>query len=484
MWPQSLRAMIRLILNTKHPMFIWWGPDLIQFYNDGYKATMGPERHPSALGARGRDCWAEIWGVIGPQIEHVLAGKGSTWDEDRLVPVTRHGRRENVWWTYSYSPIDLDGAVGGVLVVCNDVTSQHVAAEGLRDQNKRLQELFEQAPSFIAVLKGRDHVYEITNMAYKRLVGDRDFIGKSVREVMPDVEGQGYFELLDRVFETGKAHVGKQMPLTLQPIDSNSPKGITLDFVYQPIFDSNGKVTGIFVAGTDVTEHVLTESRMRVLNDELKHRVKNTIAVIGAIASQTMRGKGKDAEVDAFRGRLVAFGKAHDILTASNWTSAKVHEVVEEALLPHRTGSGRFCISGPDVTVGSQQALSLSLAIHELATNAIKYGALSCETGQVTITWADADPGGKANFKFTWEEAGGPAVVDPGRRGFGSKLLTQIFAGDFGGNVTLSYDVTGFKCQLLAPRARLRSSALDAESEILQSTFLTKQTNHIPPLSH
>ena len=121
-WPQSLKTAVRLLLTSQHPMFIWWGPELIQFYNDAYRQTMGPERHPSALGQRGYDCWAEIWDIIGPQIEFVMAGKGATWHVDQLVPVTRHGRREDVWWTYGYSPIDVEDQVGGVLVVCNDVT--------------------------------------------------------------------------------------------------------------------------------------------------------------------------------------------------------------------------------------------------------------------------------------------------------------------------------------------------------------------------
>ena len=114
-WPQSLRVTVRLVLTSRHPMFIWWGPELIQFYNDAYRETMGPERHPSALGARGRDCWAEIWDIIGPQIEYVMAGKGATWNEDQLVPVTRHGRREDVWWTYSFGPIDFDAAIRELL---------------------------------------------------------------------------------------------------------------------------------------------------------------------------------------------------------------------------------------------------------------------------------------------------------------------------------------------------------------------------------
>ena len=138
-WPQSLRVTVRLVLTSRHPMFIWWGKELIQFYNDAYRETMGPERHPSALGARGRECWAEIWDIIGPQIDYVMAGKGATWNEDQLVPVTRHGRREDVWWTYSFGPIDVEGQVGGVLVVCKDVTSEHMAREALNLINEELK---------------------------------------------------------------------------------------------------------------------------------------------------------------------------------------------------------------------------------------------------------------------------------------------------------------------------------------------------------
>jgi PAS domain S-box-containing protein len=137
-WPQSLRTAVRILLNTNHPMFIWWGEELIQFYNDAYRRTMGPERHPSALGQRGRECWAEIWDVIGPQIEQVMSGGGATWHENQLVPVTRHGRLEQVYWTYGYSPIDEDDGIGGVLVVCRDVTKDYLASVALREREAEL----------------------------------------------------------------------------------------------------------------------------------------------------------------------------------------------------------------------------------------------------------------------------------------------------------------------------------------------------------
>jgi len=137
-WPQSLRTALRILLNTNHPMFIWWGEELIQFYNDAYRQTMGPERHPSALGQRGRECWAEIWHIIGPDIEHVMNGGGATWHENQLVPVTRHGRLEPVYWTYGYSPLDEGGRVGGVLVVCRDVTKDFLASAALREREAEL----------------------------------------------------------------------------------------------------------------------------------------------------------------------------------------------------------------------------------------------------------------------------------------------------------------------------------------------------------
>jgi PAS domain S-box-containing protein len=137
-WPQSLRTGVRLLLNTNHPMFIWWGPHLIQFYNDGYRQTMGPERHPGALGQGGRKCWAEIWDIIGPQIDQVMGGGGATWHENQLVPVTRHGRLEQVYWTYGFSPIDEDDGVGGVLVVCRDVTKDYLSSLALREREAEL----------------------------------------------------------------------------------------------------------------------------------------------------------------------------------------------------------------------------------------------------------------------------------------------------------------------------------------------------------
>ncbi len=126
-WPQSLRTVVRLMLTSHHPMFVFWGPEHFCFYNDAYRTSLGPEKHPRVLGARGRDQWPEIWDLIGPQISLVMSGKGATWHEDQLIPITRHGQTDRAYWTYGFSPIDEDSAtnqVGGVLVVCNETTAK------------------------------------------------------------------------------------------------------------------------------------------------------------------------------------------------------------------------------------------------------------------------------------------------------------------------------------------------------------------------
>ena len=256
-WPQTLRTVLRLLLTSRHPMFIWWGPRLIQFYNDAYRQSIGPERHPSALGQEGRECWDEIWPIIGPQIEQVMSGRGATWQENALVPITRNGRLEEVYWTYGYSPIDDPTAatgVGGVMVMCTETTRDVLTARRLATEVDQLADLFAQAPSFMAMLRGPEHVFERVNAAYLRLAGRQDIVGKTVAAALPDAVPQGYVEILDRVYATGEPFTAHGAKYAVQPPGGGPASERILDFVYQPIKDSGGTVTGIFVEGFDITE--------------------------------------------------------------------------------------------------------------------------------------------------------------------------------------------------------------------------------------
>jgi two-component sensor histidine kinase len=309
----------------------------------------------------------------------------------------------------------------------------------------------------MAVLRGPDHVFELTNNAYKRLVGDRDFIGRPLRDVIPEIKGQGFFELLDEVYQTGETHVGRRVPLRALADVDGPLRDMYVDFVYQPIIEANGKVSAIFVEGVDVTDHVRAEEHLRLMNEELKHRGKNTLAVVSAIASQTFRGAAVSTAMAAFRGRVNAFAQAHDALTAANWTAASVSDVVHGALTPHKTEEERFSISGPQIMFGPKQALSLALTIHELATNAVKYGALSNDQGHVAITWDESSDGETPTFHFSWQEQDGPAVAKPAKLGFGTRLIESVLANDLKGRVEVSYDPSGLKCRIDAPMENLAS---------------------------
>lgn len=281
-WPQPLRTMLRLLLNTGHPMYIWWGPELLCFYNDAYRQSIGTDRHPSSLGRPAREVWAEIWPIIGPQIDQVMSGRGPTWNENHLVPITRNGCVEQVYWTYSYSPIDDETAangVGGVLVVCAETSEQVLARQRMQAAEARWRQLFDQAPGFMCVLNGPQHQFEYCNPRYFEVAGRSDILGKTVLEALPEVEEQGFIKLLDRVYQTGEAHIATAAPIHIRRSSEPSQLQLQLrylDFVYQPIRNALGAVTGIFVEGADVTERVLasralaeSETRFRTLADNI-----------------------------------------------------------------------------------------------------------------------------------------------------------------------------------------------------------------------
>jgi PAS domain S-box-containing protein len=144
---QSLLTTVGIILNSRFPMFLWWGPDLIQFYNDAYRPSMGNEgKHPTALGQRGEDCWAEIWPVIKPLIDRVMVGGDSTWSEDQLIPIYRNNKLEDVYWTFSYSKvIDETGKAAGVLVICTETTNQVHSYNIEKDAREELEFAIEAA---------------------------------------------------------------------------------------------------------------------------------------------------------------------------------------------------------------------------------------------------------------------------------------------------------------------------------------------------
>ena len=433
-WSYSLRATVHTVLHSRHPMFLFWGPELVQIYNDGYRPSLGAGgRHPRALGRRGDEFWTEIWDIIGPQIHQVMTTGEATWHENQMVAIERNGRMEEVYWTYSFSPVrDDDGSIGATLVVCQETTEAvlserrrrtlttlaavplHAAAaetaaaetrvlaaephdvpfalcyfcgeddakgpatlveavglergawmddpalaaavvaagpevidvsgwaeaaavgpwpepprtaaavplrapgtgrrvgvlvaglsprlpwdesyrvflhsaateiasriverqievqrelllRELEVERSRLEYVFQQAPAFLAVLRGPEHTFTLINEAYSQLVGHRDILGKPVREALPEVAAQGFIGLLDEVLRTGTPFIGREVPIMLAHSPDADPEARFLDFSYLPLLEGDGVPVGIIAHGTDVTEQVRARQQVEALLEE------------------------------------------------------------------------------------------------------------------------------------------------------------------------------------------------------------------------
>jgi PAS domain S-box-containing protein len=208
-----------------------------------------------------------------------------------------------------------------------------------------------------------------------------------------------------------------------------------------PLKDEAGTVRGLLKILRDRTEHRQAEERQILLNQELAHRVKNTLAVVQAISAQTFRGDGSFADArTSFNDRLIALARAHDVLMSGSWTAASLRALVDGiAVVRSQDHDKQVRVSGPDVTLGPRAALSFALVLHEMATNAVKYGGLSTPAGSVAILWGLTGPSENPRLRFQWREQGGPAVTPPSRRGFGSRLIESSFHKEPGDEIALSY---------------------------------------------
>jgi two-component sensor histidine kinase len=325
--------------------------------------------------------------------------------------------------------------------------------DALRAELADLRALFQQAPGHIAVLRGPDHVFALVNEAFQRIAGTRDLVGKTVREAMPELEGQGFFELLDQVYATGKPFIGHQMPVRLQRHPEGPLEERFVDFVYQPTIGVEGRVSGIFVEGSDVTDRVRAAEYQQLLLNELNHRVKNTLATVQSIVSQTLRNTHTPPDARALiEQRMIALSRAHDVLTQEKWEGADMHAIVAQVLTPFRAlGNDRIHVRGPALRLPPRMALDLAMALHELATNAVKYGALSNSTGVVHLTWRVERVRHAPHMKLRWSEAGGPPVEPPSRHGFGLRLIERSLAQDLGGEARVKFAPAGVICTIDAP---------------------------------
>jgi signal transduction histidine kinase len=296
-WPGLLRTIYSMVLDARVGMYIAWGPELRMYYNDAYIPVLG-SKHPDALGCPLWQVWPELEQGFLPVLTAALAGTPAYFENAELT-LYRNGAEETGWFTLSVSPIrDDDGSIPGVWVTVLETTSQVLAERRRIAELAYLQNLFQEAPGFIAIVEGPNHVFRLANRSYVRLAGGRALLDLPFRLALPELHEQGFYELLDRVFGTGTPHVARGMPVALKRPESDAIDTFYVDFVVQPMLTSTGAVSGIFIEGGDVTEqyraqHEL-ERKIAELNDAdqrkdeflamLAHELRNPLAPISAAA--------------------------------------------------------------------------------------------------------------------------------------------------------------------------------------------------------
>ena len=283
-WPQPLKTLIAVVLGSNQPMFVVWGAEGILLYNDAYREILAG-KHPGAIGRPFLQVWEEIVSDLMPIVSQAFRGE-PVHMADIELHMLRRGYVEETHFAFSYTPVrDEDGAVAGFFCACTETTGQVLADRKAAAETARQRRLFQQAPGFITILRQPTHVFEFVNDAYVRLFGNRDYVGRTVREVFPELEGQGFFDWLDRVYATGERHFAHQVPARLQMSPDSPQVERFLDFIYEPVIDEVGQVTGIFCEGHDVTESRAgqaalqeSEARLRELNATLEERVAEALA--------------------------------------------------------------------------------------------------------------------------------------------------------------------------------------------------------------
>jgi len=458
-WPRSLHTLVDVMLGSRQPMFLTWGPERILLYNDSYALILG-KRNPEALGRGFEDVWFDIMDKVKPILDRAYAGEPTHMDDIALL-MHRNGFPEEAHFSFSYTPVrDEAGSVAGMFCACTETTHEVRTKAAMMAEKERFEQLFEQAPSLMCMVRGPEHVFEYVNTAYRTFVGkERDVIGKPVGAALPELDNQGFLDLLDSVYRTGEAFGASQMPVEIRREPGLPIERRYLDFIYQPVKDASGIVTGIFVEGYDVTERVEAQERQKLLLREMNHRVKNLFSIaIGMVGITARSTQTKQEMTQALQGRLGALARASaisqfDPATRKSGGGTMLRTLIGEVMEPYADeddpgGRERIQLEGEDLPVAGDAITSLALALYELATNAIKHGSLSAPGGSIRIAWGID---GSA-LNFFWDEEGGPPLVERREvRGFGTSLVKRSLEGQLNGSVSWQWKRDGLSFNARIP---------------------------------
>jgi PAS domain S-box-containing protein len=426
------------VLDYANPAFQRWLTVPAPAWGEPREAVMAPELHAA---------------LDGP---YLAALTGQIYEADLSLDDAT-GERRDIRVQIMPRGHPRDGITGAIISVY-DITETQALDRAVRENEARLTHINAVTPSVM-------YIFDV-DLGYPIWAGGRSgvILGIDADEVparSPELRGRLILEedrpIVDqRLIELNAMPDGAVCEAEFRV---NRPDGglrWVLDRAVVFERDATGRVTKTLSAAIDIDDRKRAEERRTMLINELNHRVKNTLASVQSIARQTLRhGRSAAQMEELFTARLIAMSAAHDVLTRENWEGADLREIVDGALGPFGQSEGRILVSGPDVRLGSRAALAIAMALHELATNAVKYGALSGEAGQVSLGWAARAAGGDARLELDWREHGGPPVRPPLTSGFGSRLLTQGLAADLTGAAELTFAPEGVACRITAPLAAI-----------------------------
>ncbi|UYY78960.1 sensor histidine kinase [Sphingomonas sp. R1] len=441
-WPQSLKSVTQMLLLSPVPIVLLWGEDGVMIYNDAYSEFAG-SRHPALLGSKVREGWAEISDFNDHVMRVGLSGRTLAYRDQELA-LQRRGKLEPVWMDLDYSPVlDESGTPAGVIAIVVETTAKVLAQRQLRESERRLRAFVEATSD--AIYRMNPDWSQLLHLDGGTFLSDADHAMGDWMEVY--VLPEDVPQMQAAIDEA----VATRQPLELEHRVRQADGSIGwVASRAVPLTEEDGTLVEWFGAATDITAARRTNEHLRLVINELNHRVKNTLAMVQAIAMRTFRAAPDMAVAqEQFAARLVALAQANDLLTGERWAGASLHSAIEQAVRPHQYDPARCTLSGADLRVSPKTALAMALAMHELSTNAVKYGAWSNESGRVAIAWRIAGE----QLLVEWREEGGPIVTPPARRGFGSRLIERGLAGELGGTVTLYFDPGGVRCTIEAPLA-------------------------------
>ena len=363
-----------------------------------------------------------------------------------VVPLVFDGHYSAVIFAHDKHPREWSEEDRALLAAVSDRLWQYLsrtrAEAALRRSEERYRRIFEQANDLIITADLDQVITDCNPAAAAAIERERgEIIGRSIRDFVSPEGFEQTSKMLRQKVEKGGT--------TRHSLDVYTRSGGTRHWEINSALtvDPSGKPIGLHAIGRDVTERRRAEERQKILVNELNHRVKNTLAVVQGIALQSFSGRTDPAQArEAFQQRLAALATAHDLLTRESWEGATLAELVEHAVGHLDRPETRIHADGPAVTLGPKAAVSLIMALHELATNAAKYGALSTPAGRVSLRWAvEGD-----ELTLEWREQGGPPVEAPTRRGFGLKMIERVLAADLAGGATVEFEREGLVCRIQA----------------------------------